>query len=63
MRWPPDRHARLGIEERREKQQTHDVVEVQVRQQDVDLLAHAGQSDPQVANARSAVEHEQAAVA
>jgi hypothetical protein len=33
--WPPDRDLRLGIEQRREEEQSLDVVEVQVREQDV----------------------------
>src|SRR5438046_1191965 len=64
VRWgrAPDDDLGVGLEEGREEHQPLDVVEVQVGEQDVDAGGLGGEPEPEGADARAGVEHEQRSV-
>ena len=57
--WPPDDDLGVGHEEGCEEHQPLDVVEVEVGEEDVDAPCSAGEPEPEGADARAGVEHEQ----
>ena len=55
----PDDDLGVRHEQRREEHQPLDVVEVQVGEQDVDAACSTGEPEPEIADARAGVEHEE----
>ena len=58
----PDRDVRLPAERRGEEHQALDVIEMEMRKQDVDRLVHPREREAEVADARAGVEDQRAPV-